>query len=327
MTDSGTPTRETLLDEGRRVLTVEAEALSAMAERLDDRFIEAVEILSRASGRVIVTGVGKSGVIARKIAATLTSTGTPAAFLHPVDGIHGDMGIVSRDDVGIFLSKSGGTSELSGLLEYMIRLGVPVIALTGGLDSPLARNATVTLDCRVPIEACPMDLAPTSSTTAALAMGDALAMVLLQKKGFRAEDFARFHPGGALGRRLTLRVDDVMVGEAYPEIGREGRMRDCIVPLAHLRGTVPIVDDARKVVGVVTAGDLTRLMERRADFLDVPVTEVMTRTPRVAHLGQLAAAAVQEMEARGIMALPVVDDEGALRGVVHLHDILKSGAV
>ncbi len=326
----GTPTEPSpsrLLAEGKRVLVSESEAVLEMAERLDTAFIEAVEILFQASGRVIVTGVGKSGIVARKLAATLTSTGTPASFLHPVDGLHGDLGIISREDVGIFISKSGATSELTGLVEYLTRLGVPVIALTGGMDSPLARNARVTLDCFVPEEACPLDLAPTSSTTAALAMGDALAMVLLQRKGFRAEDFARFHPGGALGRKLTLRVDDLMVGEDYPEIPRTALVRDCIVPLAHMRGTVPIVDEERRVVGVMTAGDLTRLMDRESDFLSVPVSQVMTEAPRVARLGQLAGAVVHEMEEYGIMALPVVDGSHRLRGVIHLHDILRSGVV
>jgi arabinose-5-phosphate isomerase len=299
--------------------------VAALADRLDEGFVEAVEILFRARGRVIVTGVGKSGIVARKIAATLTSTGTPATFLHPVDGLHGDLGIVSREDVGIFVSKSGASSELHGLMEYMLRLGLPIVALTGRMDSPLAGHATVTLDCAVSQEACPLDLAPTSSTTAALAMGDALAMVLLERKGFRPEDFAQLHPGGALGRQLTLRVEDVMVSDDYPELGAEASMRECIVPLAHMRGTVPIVDRERSVVGVVTAGDLTRLMDRRDDFLDVPVAEVMTRTPRLARLGQLAGAVLRELEDHGVMALPVVDEDGRLRGVVHLHDLLRSG--
>jgi len=317
--------RGTLLEEGRRVLRAEADAVAGLAVRLGEGFVEAVEHLYGARGRIIVTGIGKSGIVARKVAATFTSTGTPASFLHPVDGLHGDLGIVSRDDVGIFVSRSGGSSELGGLMEYLVRLGVPTIALVGRLDSPLARSASVALDCEVSAEACPLDLAPTSSSTAALAMGDALAMVLLQRKGFRAEDFARLHPGGALGRKLTLRVGDLMVKEGYPELTEEARMRDCIVPLAHLRGTVPIVDSGRRVVGVVTAGDLTRLMDGREDFLEVPVRDVMTRNPRVTSARVLAAAAVLEMEAAGIMALPVVTDSGELEGILHLHDVLRSG--
>jgi arabinose-5-phosphate isomerase len=308
------------------VLLAEAGAVAALAERLDDGFERAVEILAAAKGRIIVTGVGKSGIVARKIAATLTSTGTPAAFLHPVDGVHGDLGIVSGDDAGIFVSKSGATSELHGLMEYMVRHGIPTIALTGRLDSPLARAASVALDCAVAAEACPLALAPTSSTTAALAMGDALAMVLLQRKGFRVEDFARIHPGGALGRGLTLRVRDVMVGKDYPRVRSAALMRECIVPLARLRGTVPIVDDDGALLGVVTAGDLTRLMEKTEDFLDLPVGEVMTRSPKTARADELAAAAVHRMESHGIMALPVVDPSGRLEGIVHLHDLLRAGA-
>jgi len=319
--------REVLLEEARRVLLVESSSIRGLADRLDERFADAVEILHNVRGRIIVTGVGKSGIVARKIAATLTSTGSPATFLHPIDGLHGDLGIVSREDAGVFVSKSGETSELGGLMEYMLRLGLPTIALTGGLDSLLARNATVVLDCAVTAEACPLALAPTSSTTAALAMGDALAMVLLQRKGFQAEDFGRIHPGGALGRKLTLRVGDLMVGEEYPEVGEEATMRECIVPMAHMRGTVPIVDSTRKVVGVVTAGDLTRLMGKREDFLSVPVTDVMTRSPKTTHPEVLAGAAVHLMEMYGIMALPVVGDAGELKGVIHLHDLLRGGVV
>ncbi len=316
---------EGVIEEGRRVLVAEAGAIRGVADRLDRQFVAAANLLLGVRGRVIVTGVGKSGIVARKLAATLTSTGTPASFLHPMDGLHGDLGIVSREDAGIFISKSGATSELSGLMEYMVRLGVPTVALIGRVDSPLAEHATVVLDCGVSAEACPMDLAPTSSTTVAVAMGDALAMVLLQAKGFHPADFARFHPGGALGRRLTLQVADVMVGENYPEVTDGATMRDCIVPLAHMRGTVPVVDAAHRVVGVVTAGDLTRLMDRREDFLDVPVLDVMTTTPKVTTRETLAGAAVHEMEGHGIMALPVVGAGGELEGVVHLHDLLRAG--
>ncbi len=316
--------RPALLDEARRVLQAEAGAIVGLAERLDERFCEAIELLWAVEGRIIVTGVGKSGIIARKLAATLTSTGSPAAFLHPVDGLHGDLGIVSREDLGVFISKSGSTAELAGLMEYMLRLGLPTIGLTGDPDSSLAMTATVALDCRVSEEACPLDLAPTSSTTAALAMGDALAMVLLQRRGFRPDDFAEFHPGGALGRRLTLRVGDLMVTEDYPEVTEEAAIRDCIVPLAHMRGTVPIVDALRAVVGVVTAGDLTRLMDGTRDFLDLPVGEVMTKDPKTARAEMLAGVVVREMENHGIMALPVVDEAGQLTGMVHLHDVLRA---
>ena len=315
-----------LLEEARRVLEMESRAVAAMAGRLGPDFLRAIELMSGAGGRVVVSGIGKSGIVGRKIASTLTSTGTPATFLHPVEGMHGDLGIIGRDDVALLLSKSGETSELTGIVEYLARLGVPIIAMTGQPESPLGRNAEVVLDCSVAEEACPMDLAPTTSTTATLALGDALALVLLERKGFRAEDFARIHPGGALGRKLSLRVEDVMVsGERCPRLGEGALMRDCIAPLAGLRGTVPIVDEADRVSGVITAGDLTRLMEREPDFLNLPVARVMTRTPKVSALGELGSAAVHRMEQHGIMALPVVDSDGVLRGIVHLHDLLKSG--
>lgn len=319
--------RRAILAEGLRVLRLEAGAISALEGRLDDAFVRAVELLRDSAGRVVVSGIGKSGIIARKLSATLTSTGSPATFIHPVEGMHGDLGLISADDVAVLLSKSGSTDELTGLLEYLVRMDVPVIAMTGRPDSPLARYATAVLDCSVDEEACPMDLAPTSSTTATLAMADALAMALLMEKGFRPEDFARIHPGGSLGRKLTLRVEDVMVRESYPWRGEDARMRDLIVPLAEMRGTVPIVDGDRRVVGVVTTGDLTRLMEHRDDFLDAPVREVMTRDPKIARPDELAAGAVHRMEEHGVMALPVVEDEGLLVGIVHLHDLMRSGAV
>ena len=317
----------TSLDAARRVLQMEAEAIRALAERLDDRFEDAVRIVHEARGRVIVSGIGKSGIIARKIAATLTSTGTPATFLHPVEGLHGDLGIVGRDDVAILLSKSGESDELTALVGYLSRVGVTMIALTGRPHSALGRAATLVLDVSVPEEACPFDLAPTTSTTAALALGDALAVALLERRGFTRDDFARLHPGGSLGRRLTLRVADVMLDEGYPSLGPDATMRQCIVLLADKRGTVPIVDGEGRVLGVVTAGDLTRLMEREPDVMVVPVERVMNRAAKVIEPGALAAAAVFQMETHGIMALPVVDAQRHLVGIVHLHDLLRANAV
>lgn len=316
-----------LVTEGQRVLREEARAVERLADALGDDFARAVEVLLGVGGRVIVTGVGKSGLVGRKIAATLTSTGTPATFLHPVEGLHGDLGIVSREDAAIFISKSGETEELSGLLDFAGRRGLPVIAMTGRRDSSLGRYSTVVLDCGVEREACPLDLAPTSSTTAAQAMGDALALALLQEKGFREEDFARFHPGGALGRRLTVRVADAMVRDAYPEVGEDSTLRDCVVPIAHRRGTVPVVDGERRVRGVVTAGDLTRAMDREPNFQEVPVRDVMNPDPKVAREDELGARVVHEMETHGIMAMPVVDEKRRLTGMVHLHDLMRSGVV
>lgn len=315
------------LARARRVVRLEAEALLALERRLDDTFLRAVQLILEAPGRVIVSGIGKSGIIGRKIAATLTSTGTPAVFLHPVEGLHGDLGIVGRDDVAILISKSGESSELTGLVDYLSRLGVPIVALTGRSDSTLARAATVVLDCSVAEEACPFDLAPTTSTTATLAMGDALAVALLLRRGFTREDFARLHPGGALGRKLTVRVRDVMLREDYPFMSVDGRMRECIVLLAEKRGTVPIIDGDRRVVGVVTAGDLTRLMESEEQIFEVPVSRVMNRNPKLTEPDVLAAGAVFLMEKHGIMALPVVDADRRLVGIVHLHDLMRAGVV
>ena len=314
-------------DAARKVIRQEAAAIAALETRIDASFMRAVAMLHAAEGRVIVSGIGKSGIIARKIAATMTSTGTPATFLHPVEGMHGDLGIVGRDDVAVLLSKSGESSELTGLVEYLARLGVPLIALTGRPDSTLARSVDVALDCSVAEEACPFDLAPTTSTTAALAMGDALAVALLLERGFTPDDFKRLHPGGTLGRRLTVRVRDVMVADDLPLLGPDAPMRECVVLLAERRGTVFVVDGNRNILGVVTAGDLTRRMERQEDIFDTPVRDVMNVSPKRIEADGLAAAAVYLMETHGIMALPAVDDEGRVTGVVHLHDLLRANVV
>jgi len=317
-----------LVERGRRVLALEAAAIRGVAERLGPPFAAAVGLLAAATGRIIVSGVGKSGLIARKIAATLTSTGTPASFLHPVDSLHGDLGIVDRHDAAILLSKSGASDELFGLVGQLKRLGVPIIAITGDCDSILARQAEVVLDASVSEEACPETLAPTTSTTVALALGDALAVALLEVKGFRREQFAALHPGGALGRHLLLRVADVMLTSDVPTLLPDRPMRECVVLLAEKRGTVAIVDEGGGLVGVVTAGDLTRLMERTDRFLDLPVGSVMTQTPKATTPDELAGAAVRVMETHGIMALPVLDG-GRRRvvGIVHLHDLMKAGGV
>lgn len=318
-----------LIDRGKRVLALEAAAVQRLADTLGPAFARAIEILRDAKGRVIVSGVGKSGLIARKIAATFTSTGTPAMFLHPVDSLHGDLGIVTRDDVAVVLSKSGASDELFGLVSQLKRLGVPILALTGDADSPLGRQATVVLDASVADEACPETLAPTASTTVALALGDALAVTLLEVKGFRREDFAALHPGGVLGRKLLLRVADVMLTEELPILTPDRPMRECVMLLAEKRGTVVVVTKDAKptLTGVVTAGDLTRLMERTDKFLDIPVGDVMTKTPKATRADELASAAVSLMERHGIMALPVLDEARRVVGIVHLHDLMKAGAV
>jgi arabinose-5-phosphate isomerase len=310
---------------GRRVLRLEREALAEAEERLGEAFARAVALVADSPGRVIVAGVGKSGLIGRKIAATLTSTGTPATFLSPMDALHGDLGIVDADDVALLLSKSGESDELLSLLEHLKRLGVRTVAFTGNVRSTLGRNADVALDCWVREEACPHDLAPTTSTTVALAIGDALAVALLEAKGFQREDFARIHPGGAIGRRLLTTVGDVMITDDLPLLAPDATMRDAVVQLAARRG-VALVVDGERLGGVVTTGDLTRLIERGADLMSVRVAEVMTRTPRTARADELASAAVYRMEQHKVIAMPVVDDGGRVLGVVHLHDLMRAGA-
>lgn len=313
-----------LTEAGKRVLRLEADAIRAAEQALGDGFARAVELLRACEGRVIVTGVGKSGLIARKIAATLTSTGTPASWLHPIDSLHGDLGLVGPRDVAIVLSKSGETDELVGLLGALQRLDVPIIALTGVAESTLGRAATVVLDAGVPEEACPHDLAPTSSTTVALALGDALAVAVLTEKGFAPEDFARLHPGGRLGRKL-LRVADVM-HPAPALLAPDATMRDAVMALAHQRG-LAMVGAGGRLSGVLTAGDLSRIAEQHADFLGLRVDQVMTRTPRTCRSDDFAAAAVGVMERHGIMALPALDDGDRVAGVVHLHDLMRAGVV
>ena len=312
------------LDAGRRTMRLEADSVTAAASRLDERFDRAVELLAT-GGRVIVSGIGKSGVIAQKIAATLTSTGTSATYLHPIESLHGDLGLVDADSVAIVLSKSGETDELVGLLAELARRAVPLIAIVGAVDSTLGRAATVALDGAVAEEACPHDLAPTTSTTVALALGDALAVALLERKGFRREDFAALHPGGRLGRRLLVRVKDVMVPAEW-QLPASASMRQVVVALAKGRGLALIVEGGT-LAGVISAGDLTRVADRSADFLELPASDVMTRGPRTAHADELAASVVGLMERHGIVAAPVLDAEQHVVGVVHLHDLLRAGVV
>ncbi len=315
------------LERARRVIRQEARAVADLEDRIGADFAGAVDAVLHATGRVIVSGVGKSGIIARKIAATMTSTGTPATFLHPVEALHGDLGIVGTGDVAVLLSKSGESEELRGLVEYLGRMGVRLVAMTGRVESSLARQSEFVLDCSVAEEACPHDLAPTSSTTAALAMGDALAVALLLRRGFGRDDFARLHPGGALGRRLLLRVADVMVTQDLPLLGPGATMRECVVLLAERRGTVAVVDAGAPAAGRGHQRRSGAADGARGALLSVPVSTVMTHQPRTAEPGQLAAAAVGVMERHGVMALPVLGDDGRVLGMVHLHDLMRAGAV
>jgi arabinose-5-phosphate isomerase len=317
-------TRDEILAQGRRVIRLEREALQAVEDRLDDKFAAAVELIGSATGRVIVSGSGKSGLIGRKIAATLTSTGTPATFLHPSDSLHGDLGIVGEDDVAILLSKSGESDELLELLAHLKGFGVRSVAITGASTSSLAKNCDVALDAWVREEACPHDLAPTTSTTASLVLGDALAVALLQKKGFKREDFARLHPGGALGRQLVVRVDDVMLTQDLPVLSDGAGMRQAIVMIAEKRGIAVVTDAKKGVAGILTAGDLSRLIEHSENVFSIDLQSVITRKPKVARSGELASAVAYRMEEFGIMVMPVVDDREALVGVVHLHDLMRA---
>lgn len=321
MSDSS---RKTIIERGRRVLGMERDAIAATRDRLDDSFARAVELMRDTRGRVIVAGVGKSGLIGRKIAATLTSTGTPATFLHPADSAHGDLGIVGVDDVAILISKSGESDELLSLVEHLKRLGVRLIALTGVRGSGLARHADVALDVSVAEEACPHDLAPTTSTTVALAIGDALAVALLEEKGFKREDFARLHPGGSIGRRLLTQVHEVMERDRLPVLHPGDTMKQAIVLLAERRGIAIMLDGSDHVTGVMTAGDLTRTMERDADILGIPVDRVLNRKPKVTRHNELASAVVFLMEQHGIMSMPVLGEDDRLVGVIHLHDLMRA---
>jgi len=317
-----------IVERGRRVVRMERDALEECERRIDDSFARAVEILARSTGRAIVSGVGKSGLIGRKIAATLTSTGTPATFLPPSESLHGDLGIVGSSDVAILISKSGESEELVALLDHLKRLGVCTIAITGDRNSTLSRHTDVSLDAWVREEACVLDLAPTTSTTVALALGDALAVALLEEKGFKADDFARLHPGGALGRKLLTQVMDVMVtGTLVPVLPPTATMREAVVHLAERRGIAVIVSETGGVAGVITSGDLTRLMEHEDNVMPVPVTRVMTTEPQTARHDELGSAVVYRMEQRGIISMPVIDAGEKLVGVIHLHDLMRAGVV
>ena len=311
---------------GKKVIAIERKELAALEQRIDENFARAVRLILECKGRVIVTGMGKSGAIGRKISSTLASTGTASAFLHPAEGVHGDLGMVHKDDVIIAISKSGETSELIHLLPSFRRLDVPVIAMTSSKQSTLARYAKVWLDISVEEEACPNDLAPTASTTVTLAMGDALAVALLDARGFSAEDFALLHPGGSLGKKLLMRVADLMEsGDNLPYCFPEDRMQKAIMEMAHKRGICPVVDHDFHLVGVITTGDLNRLIEKTEHIFNIPVTEVMNPQPKFIHQDDLATIAYKEMEKFRIIAMPVLDTREKLVGVIHLHDLMQEG--
>ena len=311
------------------MLDIEARAVQALVQRLDGGFTEAVDLLYDCKGKVVVSGMGKSGLIGQKIAATLASTGTPSFFLQPAEGLHGDLGMLARGDVLITISNSGETQEILQLLPFMERMGIPVMAIVGRMSSTLAKNSTVALDVSVAEEACPMGLAPTASTTATLAMGDALAVALLEKRGFKEQDFAQFHPGGTLGRRLLVKVRDVMhVGKELPQVRDTVSASEAILEMSAKKlGMTTVVDQVGALTGIITDGDLRRFLQQGGDFSNTTAGSLASHDPKLIGPDELAAKAVEMMERYSITTLVVADTTEQIVGVVHLHDLLKHGIV
>ncbi len=317
-----------IIEHGREVVRIEAEALTAMIERIGEDFASAVELIYQSTGRVIVAGIGKSGLIARKIVATMNSTGTPAIYLHPSDAIHGDLGMVRSEDVVLLISKSGVTEEMKLILPIFVRIGVKIISILGNAgSSSLADHSDIILDASVREEACPHNLAPTASTTAALALGDALAVALLKMRDFTAEDFALFHPGGSLGKRLLLRVNEIMSkGEQMPLVHQAVPLKDAILEITSKRlGATCVVDDSGRLVGMITDGDLRRLLERDTDMKNLLAVDVMSTRPKTIISSTLAANALELMEEHKITQLIVTDEARVPIGIVHMHDLVKLG--
>jgi len=320
-------TEKDVIEIGKRVIRIEANAVAELEDRIDENFAEVVDLILGSTGRVVITGVGKSGIIARKIVATMNSTGTPALYLHPADAVHGDLGVVRKEDVVICISKSGDTVEVLRLIPIFKRIGVPVISMVGNLNSQLARLSDYVLNVSVKEEACPYNLAPTASTTATLAMGDALAIALLEKRNFTVENFALFHPGGNLGKRLLLKVEELMVsGKDVPIVRTSTPMKETIIEMTSKRlGATCVVDDNGKLVGIITDGDLRRLLQRTENVFGLTAGEVMTRNPKTIKKDALAVVALQEMEHYNITQLVVIDDERFPIGMIHIHDLVKAG--
>ncbi|MBI4811814.1 MAG: KpsF/GutQ family sugar-phosphate isomerase [Ignavibacteriales bacterium] len=319
--------KNTIIEKGKNVIRIEADAVAALEERIDDNFAKAVEMICASKGRLVIAGMGKSGIVGRKIVATLNSTGTPAMFLHPSDAVHGDFGMVRKEDVVVCISKSGDTPELNQLLPLFKRIGVPLISMVGNTNSKLAQESDIVLDISVKEEACPYDLAPTSSTTAAIVMGDALAMALIDKRNFTIEDFAFYHPGGMLGKRLLLKIEEMMVsGNAVPKVNQSVPIRDAILEMTSKRlGATCVIDDGGKLVGIITDGDLRRLLQKTTDLTHLTAEMMMTRHPKTILKDLLAAVALQEMEAHKITQLVVVDDDHHPIGMIHLHELVEAG--
>jgi len=315
------------IERGKEVIRIEAQALAALESRINGSFAEAVELIYNCKGRVIVTGLGKSGLVARKIVATMNSTGTAAVFLHPADAAHGDLGMVRKDDIAVCVSKSGDTEEIRQLLPMFRHIGMKIISMVGNPASTLAKQSNIVLDVSVKEEACPHDLAPTASTTATLALGDALAMALLDKRNFTKEDFAMFHPGGNLGKRLLLRVEEMMIsGTDVPVVKQNLTLSDAIVEITSKRlGATCVVDDSGRLVGIITDGDLRRMLQRTTNISELTALNVASKNPKTIRKDSLAAIALEEMEDFKITQLIVVDGEHRPVGMLHLHDLVKAG--
>jgi arabinose-5-phosphate isomerase len=318
---------EDIIKKGKQVVRVEAESISGLEKSINDDFVNAVETILSSKGRVVLTGMGKSGLIARKIVATLNSTGTPAIYLHPTDALHGDLGMVRKEDVVILISKSGETEEISNLLPMFKRLNVALIAMCGNPDSSLAKSCDIFLDIHVREEACPYDLAPTSSTTATLVMGDALSVALLEKRGFTPEDFAFLHPGGSLGKRLSLKISEIMIsGDRIPSVRESTSLKDVIFEITSKRlGVTAVTDNEGRLIGIITDGDLRRLLERTLDIKNLTAKEVMTSNPKVLKEDYLASFALQQMENFKITSLIITDRDNKPIGIIHLHDLINLG--
>lgn len=317
-----------ILEEAVNVLKIEADGILRLIDRIDNNFIDMVELIYNSTGRIIVGGIGKSGIIGRKIVATLNSTGTRSLFLHPVEAMHGDLGMVSKDDIFLALSNSGETDELNILLSTIQKIGCKIIAFTGNKHSTLAKNSDIIIDVGVEKEACPMGLAPTSSTTALLAMGDALAVVLINKRGFKQSDFQRFHPGGTLGQRLSINVNDIMITDkSVPIVNENAPMQDAIKTIDDFRlGTTLVQGANKKLTGIITDGDIRRCVAKKKNILELTAADVMTRGPRTLQPDSPTYDALNMMERYQITALPITDASGQILGILHLHDILGKGA-
>ncbi len=320
-------TSNEIIQKGKEVIRIEAEAVANLSESINDQFVKAIEIICESKGRVVLTGMGKSGLVARKIVATLNSTGTAAIYLHPTDALHGDLGMVRQEDVVILISKSGNTEEIANLLPMFKRLGVQMIAMCGNENSRLAHECDAFLNISVKEEACPHDLAPTASTTATLAMGDALSVALLQKRNFTIEDFAFLHPGGSLGKRLSLKISEIMIkGDRIPVVEENTPLKDVIIEITSKRlGTTCVINEAGILTGIITDGDLRRLLEKTLDMKDLKAKDVMTQKPKVLKENYLASFALQQMENFKITTLIIIDNENKPAGIVHLHDLINLG--